>query len=29
MTLKLGTIDLSKIKVDYRTNEMAANVEPG
>lgn len=29
MTLNLGTIDLSKIKVDYRTNEMAANVNLG
>jgi hypothetical protein len=29
MTLNLGTIDISKIKVDYRTNEMAANVNLG
>ncbi len=29
MTLKLGTIDLSKIKVDYQTNEMAAKVDLG
>ena len=29
MTLNLGTIDLSRIKVDYRTNEMAANVNLG
>ncbi|MDO3625963.1 translocation/assembly module TamB domain-containing protein [Mucilaginibacter sp. BT774] len=29
MTLNLGIIDLSRIKVDYRTNEMAANVNLG
>jgi len=29
MTLNLGTIDLSRIRVDYRTNEMAANVNLG
>jgi hypothetical protein len=29
MTLNLGTIDISKIKVDYQTNEMAANVNLG
>jgi hypothetical protein len=29
MTLNLGTIDVSKIKVDYQTNEMAANVDLG
>ncbi|MBS1520056.1 MAG: translocation/assembly module TamB [Bacteroidetes bacterium] len=29
MTLNLGTIDLSRIKVDYSTNEMAANVNLG
>ncbi len=29
MTLNLGTIDISKIKVDYRSNEMAANVNLG
>jgi hypothetical protein len=29
MTLKLGIIDLSKINVDYRTNEMAATVNLG
>jgi TamB, inner membrane protein subunit of TAM complex len=29
MTLKLGTIDLSKIKVDYQTSEMAAKVDLG
>ncbi len=29
MTLNLGTIDISRIKVDYRTNEMAANVNLG
>ncbi|MFI5161578.1 MAG: translocation/assembly module TamB domain-containing protein [Sphingobacteriales bacterium] len=29
MTLKLGTIDLSKIKVDYETNEMVAKVDLG
>ncbi|MDB5141945.1 MAG: hypothetical protein JWQ66_658 [Mucilaginibacter sp.] len=29
MSLNLGTIDISKIKVDYRTNEMAANVNLG
>ena len=29
MMLKLGTIDLSKIKVDYKTNEMAAKVDLG
>ncbi|HTD39705.1 MAG TPA: AsmA family protein, partial [Mucilaginibacter sp.] len=29
MTLNLGTIELSRIKVDYETNEMAANVDLG
>lgn len=29
MTLNLGIIDVSKIKVDYQTNEMAANVDLG
>lgn len=29
MTLKLGTIDLSKIKVDYETSEMKAYVDLG
>ena len=29
MTLKLGTIDISKIKVDYRSSEMAADVDLG
>ncbi len=29
MTLNLGTIDISRIKVDYRTNEMTANVDLG
>ena len=29
MTLNLGTIDLSRIKVDYSTNEMVANVNLG
>jgi hypothetical protein len=29
MTLNLGTIDLSRIKVDYSTKEMAANVNLG
>jgi hypothetical protein len=29
MTLNLGVIDLSKIKVDYRTNEMTASVDLG
>lgn len=29
MTLNLGTIDISKIKVDYRSTEMAADVDLG
>lgn len=29
MALNLGTIDISKIKVDYRSNQMASNVELG
>ena len=29
MTLNLGIVDLSKIKVDYRSNEMAAKVDLG
>ena len=29
MTLNLGTIDIARIKVDYRSNEMAANVNLG
>ena len=29
MTLNVGTIDVSKVKVDYRTNEMTANVDLG
>ncbi|MGZ3831986.1 MAG: translocation/assembly module TamB domain-containing protein [Mucilaginibacter sp.] len=29
MTLKLGVIDLSKIKVDYRSSEMTANIDLG
>src|SRR6185312_7779730 len=29
MTLNLGTIDLSKIKVDYRTNEMSTTLDLG
>jgi len=29
MTLNLGTIDVSRIKIDYKTNEMAANVNLG
>lgn len=29
MTLDLGVIDVSKVKVDYRTNEMTANIALG
>jgi len=29
MTLNLGTINVSKIKVDYRSNEMAADIDLG